>query len=171
MDDKLICVTGTRNPSGWRLDVEINEIVQNVCTSEEQALLLEKLACVASKPRFAHPASSSVPVSRTTDLPLECLDAPLEGAEAIVESLSHVLETARDFRVKPLTRGNRVLDPRQASADLLRNSGWSPWWPPVSVTKETIREACLETTRKAEQTESVPSSGCRSGIAGRTQTL
>ncbi len=47
-DTALISVAGTRNPSGWRLDLEINEVVENVCTLEEQALLLEKLACVAS---------------------------------------------------------------------------------------------------------------------------
>lgn len=46
---QLIAVMGVRSPDGWTLDLKVEPAVAGLCTPEERALLLEKLACQASE--------------------------------------------------------------------------------------------------------------------------
>ena len=50
MDDRtsLASITGSRSRKGWAVRVEVDRQVGVLCTPEERAALLEKIACRAS---------------------------------------------------------------------------------------------------------------------------
>lgn len=45
---ELAVVSGSKSPKGWHLSVNINGVVDCLCTPTERAMLLEKIACTAS---------------------------------------------------------------------------------------------------------------------------
>ena len=47
-DQELAKAVGARSAAGWNLNVQVDPVVQSVLTAEEQAALLEKIACMAS---------------------------------------------------------------------------------------------------------------------------
>ena len=41
-------VTALKSPKGWHVDITVESVVESMCTPEERAALLEKIACTAS---------------------------------------------------------------------------------------------------------------------------
>lgn len=47
-ETSLLVIEGHRSSRGWHLTLKVDSTVESVCTEEELALLLERVACVAS---------------------------------------------------------------------------------------------------------------------------
>ena len=45
---ELVTVAGSKSPKGWLVSVTVAPVVSSLCTPEERAALLEKIACTAS---------------------------------------------------------------------------------------------------------------------------
>jgi hypothetical protein len=45
---ELATVAGSKSPKGWDVSIDVESVVKSLCTPEERAALLEKIACTAS---------------------------------------------------------------------------------------------------------------------------
>ena len=48
MTTEVAKVTALKSPKGWDVSIDVESVVKSLCTHEERAALLEKIACTAS---------------------------------------------------------------------------------------------------------------------------